>query len=138
MDILVGIPVNKEEELREKTFYFLIKIMGYRNQLRMNHWQTTSYSEHKWTDKLINKLTKSIDGIGETALGTLGRPKITTVSTNISDNAIASSDWILEGLNNDVKEMLVEFKVTEYEGIISLLGELDSVIEQYKYLSTLG
>jgi len=140
MDILADVRISTgsgETELLEKTFLFLIKLMAYRNQLRMNHWQTTSYSEHKLTDDAIETLTESIDAIGETALGTLGRPQINTTTTNISDINIVSTKTVLETVCSDVKEMLAEYKVTEYEGIIALLGELDAGINKYKFLSTL-
>lgn len=141
MDILADFRVSVstgDEGLKEKTFEFLIKLMAYRNQLRMNHWQTTSYSEHKWTDHLIEDLTESIDSIGEITLGALGRPQINSTNTIITDIAIAGSKAVLESICSDVKEMLAEYKVTEYEGTIALLGELDSTIQKYKYLETLS
>ncbi|MFW6310999.1 MAG: DUF5856 family protein [Nanoarchaeota archaeon] len=140
MDIVSNLSLGKREgenSLIDKSFFFLIKLMGYRNQLRMNHWQTLSYAEHKMTDKLIDALTKYTDSIGEVVLGTLGRPQISTISTNISDIKIVSTNNILERLDIDVKEMLAEYKITEYESVIALLGELDATVKKFKYLSTL-
>lgn len=136
-DILVGISVDNES-LQNKTFIFLIKLMGYRNQLRMNHWQTNSYAEHKLTDDIMESLTGFIDEIGEATLGYLGRPKINTMSTNISDISIASTDYILKCLNTDITEMISLFKETEYEGILALLGELDADAKKFTFLSTLN
>lgn len=135
-DIIVGIAIESGS-LQDQTFIFLVKLMGYRNQLRMNHWQTKSYAEHKMTDKLIDSLTDFIDEIGEAALGTFGRPKINTVSSNISDISIASTDYILKCLNTDVMNMIELYKETEYEGIFALLGELDADVKKFIYLSTL-
>ena len=123
--------------LREKTFDFLLSLMESRDQLRMNHWQTTSYAEHKWTDKLIEDLSDFVDDIGEAALGTFGRPTITTKSCSVSDINIFPSKKVLEKLELEVHEMLAEFKVTEHEGIIALLGELEAKVQKYKFLSTL-
>jgi DNA-binding ferritin-like protein len=123
--------------LQEKTFDFLVNLMGYRDQLRMNHWQTTSYAEHKWTDKLIGDLTDFIDDIGESTLGVFGRPTITTKSCSISDINMFPSKKVLEKLECDVHEMLAEFKVTKHEGIIAQLGELEATVQKYKFLSTL-
>jgi DNA-binding ferritin-like protein len=136
-DIVIGISLESGS-LQDKTFIFLVKLMGYRNQLRMNHWQTESYAEHKATDKLTEKLTDYIDSIGETSLGALGRPKMNTMSTNISDISIANTDYVLQCLETDVKGMIQIYKETEHEGIIALLGELDAIVQQYKYLNTLS
>jgi DNA-binding ferritin-like protein len=140
MDILADFRISTQHgdnELREKTFLFLIKLMAYRNQLRMNHWQTTSYAEHKWTDKFMGDLTEFIDTIGEYALGALGRPQINTTSTNISDINIVGSKAVLDAIEEDVQEMLAEYKITEFEGMVAVLGELDSSVKKFKFLSTL-
>ena len=128
---------GSENPLREKTFAFLLKLMENRDQLRMNHWQTTSYAEHKWTDNLMGDLTDYIDSIGEATLGALGRPTINTSSCSISDINMCPSKKVLEKLESDVKEMLEEYKITEHEGIVALLGELDAIVQKFKFLSTL-
>ena len=135
-DIVVGILIS-EGSLQDQTFIFLVKLMGYRNQLRMNHWQTRSYAEHKATDKLMDELTDYIDQIGEAALGAFGRPKMNTVSTNISDISIASTDYILKCLNTDVLNMIEVYKDADQEGIFALLGELDAIIKKFIFLLTL-
>lgn len=140
MDILADFRISTQHgdnELREKTFLFLIKLMAYRNQLRMNHWQTTSYAEHKWTDNFMEGLAGFIDTIGEYALGALGRPQINTTSTNISDINIVGSKAVLDAIEIDVQEMLAEYKITEFEGMVAVLGELDSSVKKFKFLSTL-
>jgi hypothetical protein len=103
----------------------------------MNHWQTKSYAEHKLTDDIMDSLAGFIDGIGEAALGSFGRPKINTMSTNISDISIASTDYVLKCLNTDVLNMIELYKETEYEGIFALLGELDADVKKFLFLSTL-
>ena len=126
-----------EYPLRDKTFDFLIHLMKCRDQLRINHWQTTAYSEHKTTDKLIGDLTDYIDSIGETALGYFGRPQITSTANNITDIQLMPSQQIISTLEYITNEMLNLFKDTEYEGITALLGELISDIQKRKYLLTL-
>jgi len=87
-EILVNISIGQCDDIKNKTFTFLIKLLGFKNQLRINHWQTKSYVEHKLTDFVIELLDKYIDSIGESALGIFERPKFNTMSTNISDIAI--------------------------------------------------
>jgi len=129
--------ITQETGLKEKTFDFLIKLMGHRNQLRINHWQTTSYAEHKMTDGLIGDLDGMVDTIGEYIIGALGRPQIATVNNSISDINVKNSKCVLDCLDKECKEMIQEYKITEMEGMINLLGELDDIINKYKYLSTL-
>jgi len=139
MDILVSTSINGNgsDDLQMKTFTFLMSLMGYNNQLRMNHWQTTSYAEHKLTDDAMGSLTGFIDAIGEAALGTFGRPKINTVSTNISDIAISSTDYVLKCIDEAVKEMVMIYKETEYEGIFALIGDLEGDVKKFLFLATL-
>jgi len=139
MDILVSTSINGNgsDDLQMKTFTFLMSLMGYNNQLRMNHWQTTSYAEHKLTDDAMGSLTGFIDAIGEAALGTFGRLKINTVSTNISDIAISSTDYVLKCIDEAVKEMVMIYKETEYEGIFALIGDLEGDVKKFLFLATL-
>lgn len=125
------------ESLLDKTFNFIIKLMGCRDQLRINHWQTTSYAEHKWTDAIIGDLTNMIDSLAEYALGAFERPQIKPTTNNITDINLKNSKSILECLCKDTSEIIQEYKITEYEGMINLLGELDGIIKKFKFLSTL-
>jgi len=136
-DILVGISIQSES-LLDKTFIFLIKLMGYRNQIRLNHWQTKSFAEHKMTDQLLGVLDDYIDKIGEATIGAFGRPKINTMSTNIADIAIVSSEYVLNCINKDTLEMLECYKESDQEGIFALLGDFDGEIKKFIYLSSLS
>jgi Family of unknown function (DUF5856) len=136
-DILVGISIQSGS-LLDKTFIFLIKLMGYRNQIRLNHWQTKSFAEHKMTDQLLGILDDNIDKIGESTIGAFGRPKINTMSTNIGDIAIISSEYVLNCINKDTLEMLECYKESDQEGIFALLGDFDAEIKKFIYLSTLS
>lgn len=42
------------------------------NTVKLYHWKTTSYAEHKATDELYSKLNESIDTFVETMLGKTG------------------------------------------------------------------
>ena len=136
-DILVGISINSDN-IHDKTFVFLNTVLGYRNQLKMNHWQTKSYAEHKLIDDLIESIDENTDKIAEATLGAFGRPKFNTISNNISDIAIASTEYVLNCINKDIQEMLCIYKETEQEGIIALLGDFDGDIKKFIFLSTLS
>jgi DNA-binding ferritin-like protein len=129
--------MNSNSSLSEKTFDFLICMMGCRDQLRMNHWQTKSYAEHKMTDDLMGDLSEYIDELGEAALGEFGRPTITSTHNMITDMGITSTKSVLEKLCSGTRELIAEYKITEIEGILAILGELDADLKKYKFLSTL-
>jgi hypothetical protein len=48
-----------------------------RDQIKLYHWQTSSYARHKATDDLIKNLDEHIDLFVEVYMGKYGRPNIT-------------------------------------------------------------
>jgi len=48
-----------------------------REQIKLYHWQTHSFSQHKATDDVISALDESIDKYVEVYMGKYGRPKVT-------------------------------------------------------------
>ena len=47
-----------------------------RNQIKLYHWQTTSFAQHKTTDDLVKSLDTNIDAFVESYMGTYGRPVV--------------------------------------------------------------
>lgn len=121
----------------DKIFQYLIYFMKCRDQLRMNHWQTTSYAEHKATDKMSDEFTKLIDKLGEVSIGYLGRPQITTTNNEITDINLYSSEAVLETLEKYTCEVRNEFDEANYNGIINVIDDIISAIQKGKYLLTL-
>ncbi len=50
-----------------------IKLLELKNQIKIIHWQTTDYSEHRPLDKIFDKLSFNIDMWVETFMGKYGR-----------------------------------------------------------------
>lgn len=126
-----------ENPLRDAIFNYLIFLMKVRDQLRINHWQTKAYSEHKATDSMIGYLSDYIDKIGESALGCLGRPEITTQDNSVTDMNLFPSTDVIDKIKEYTVEMLNQTDNVEYEGINALLGELHALASKVKYLLTL-
>lgn len=55
-----------------------------REQLKLYHWQTTSYSRHVGTDRILGELDGKIDEFVEVWMGKYGRPKLTAATRTIS------------------------------------------------------
>lgn len=47
-----------------------------REQIKLYHWQTHSFAQHKATDDLLDSLDKVIDEYVEVYMGRYGRPKM--------------------------------------------------------------
>jgi len=54
-----------------------------RNQIKIYHWETMSFSRHKATDKLVDKLDDAIDTFVEVYIGKYGRPNLTSKTGRI-------------------------------------------------------
>ncbi len=127
---------SEDNKLKENSFLFLMKLMGYKNQLRMNHWQTFTYSEHKMTDELMEEIDEKVDEIGETLMGTFGRPNVEPFTNNISNIDLCNTKFVIDEIDNELCKLIESYKDTSYEGIISLLGDFSADIKKFKYLST--
>lgn len=108
------------------------------NQLRIFHWQTTSYAQHKAFGKAYENLDEQIDEFVEVFMGKYGRSKAATSYSIELDNL--GSDYLdvinsfisyLIGISDDVDPV----NDTDLLNIRdSMLGELNRL----KYLLTLN
>jgi hypothetical protein len=55
-----------------------------RDQIKLYHWQTRVYSRHIATDKILEKLEKSIDSYVEIYIGKYGRPRVSGKNASIT------------------------------------------------------
>jgi len=105
------------------------------NQLRIYHWQTTSYAEHKAFGKAYENLDGLIDNFVEAFFGKYGRSKA-KLTYNIElvnyegdvNNFIENSIDFLKSLDTDFQEDSELLNIRD-----EMLAELDTL----KYLLTL-
>ena len=135
-----GAPRDLEptKSLNSLIFEYISKLQQASLQLRMNHWQTESYAEHKATDGFIGELNDFIDSLGESTIGELGRPRINTQTLTVSDINITSTKWVIESIKTETQKIIEELRVSEFEGLLALLGDFDAVVKKTAYLITLG
>jgi hypothetical protein len=131
-------PPNLQKSLKDKLFDYLMKLQQSAAQLKMNHWQTESFAEHKATDGFVDAIYASMDAIAESTMGEFGRPKMNTVNLTVSDINITSTKWVLESLKSETSEIIAELKTTEYEGLLALVGDFDGELKKVMYLTTLS
>ena len=107
--------------------------------VKLYHWKTRSYSQHKATDELYERLNKHIDEFVEVLLGKENnRVKLIEKSLRILDNNTSSE---FKNHMYEFREFLVNiennFKKKD-SGLLSIRDELLVDINQFLYLMSLN
>jgi DNA-binding ferritin-like protein len=74
---------------RDVQFFFTM-----REQIKLYHWQTKSFSRHKATDETISELDGHIDTYVEVYMGRYGRPKMTSKTNTIKVQNLSESSIV--------------------------------------------
>jgi len=108
-----------------------------RDQVKMYHWQTKSFSEHKATDELVGTLDTNIDKFVEVYMGRYGRPLIkktlpvkNLTVTGIRTFITRSTNWLTTKLPRMLKK-------TDSD-LLNIRDEILGDLNQVKYLFTLS
>jgi hypothetical protein len=107
------------------------------NQIRIFHWQTTSYAQHKAFDKAYKSLGDLIDTFVEVYMGKYGRSKAKTYYTveleNISDDCMPAIDSYISyliGINSELDSV-------NDSDLLNIRDEMLGELNRLKYLLTL-
>jgi DNA-binding ferritin-like protein len=111
------------------------------NTVKLYHWKTSSYSQHKATDDLYDNLNTNIDSFVEVMLGkTGGRVNLTGQKTlplldytNVEDfkKEVAKYKDFLTGMNKDAG-----LNIANNTDLLNIRDELLSNLNQFTYLLT--
>ena len=111
------------------------------NTVKLYHWKTTSYAQHKATDELYSKLNESIDTFVETMLGKTGS-RVNLTSTKY----IPLLDYTeLSGFKKEVemyKDFLINMgadtflKTAVNTDLLNIRDEILGHLNQFTYLLT--
>jgi hypothetical protein len=110
-----------------------------REQIKLYHWQTKSFSRHKATDEVISSLDENIDKYVEVYMGKYGRPRMvarnnTIKVQNLSEKTIIRFIHSCVGyLNGNLSKRL---KPTDTD-LMNLRDEMLAELNQLLYLFTL-
>jgi hypothetical protein len=107
------------------------------NQLRIYHWETESYAEHKALGNAYETLDDLIDSFMEIHIGKYKRPvasdKFNITLFNYADNFKDNIDAYIEVLEDKIPQALNE-KDTD---LLNIRDEMLGALNQLKYLLTL-
>lgn len=120
----------------EKVIVNLIKLQ---NQLRILHWQTDSYAQHKAFGKAYEGLDELIDTLVEVHQGKYGK---IMYSTPLSIELVNLEEFSVE----DVLDEVTDYLSAKFDGMVDTTKDTDCLnirdsilqeINQLKYLLTL-
>ena len=118
------------------SIHFLLTL---RNQLKLYHWQTKTYSRHMAVDKVLGDLDTLIDSFVEIYIGKYGRPKLTGAQAtlrlhNLTD---AGATALCKSSVNYMLKQLVKGLSDADSDLVNLRDEMMGLMHQLLYLFTL-
>ena len=113
------------------------KLLGLQNQLRIFHWQTASYSEHKALGKAYEALDGLIDDFIESWMGATGsKIKAGFTLTMVDYRNKAASDLMDQAYTFMTGEL--ENYISGRTELLNMRDEMLAVVQKTRYLLTLG
>lgn len=110
-----------------------------REQIKLYHWQTHSFAQHKATDDLLDSLDKVIDEYVETYMGRYGRPRMNARNNTIrvqNMNAKMAVKFIKECATYIQGPLTKKLEATDTD-LINLRDEMLRDLHKVLYLFTL-
>lgn len=110
--------------------------MYYQDQVKMKHWQTMSFSEHKALDSLHSTINDLKDDIVEKLIGYTGKRPTNIVIESLKDNL--DSIMLMNDMFNFASELCNFGEINHFQDISNLADTLSGEIAKTKYLLTLS
>lgn len=114
-------------------FFFELQL-----NLKMYHWTTESYSNHKATDKLLEKLSDLIDSFVEKYTGAFSRPVMKSGSSVSIQNMTKTKYVKLLKQAQDYLRGDLEKAIAKNSELLNIRDEILGELDQSIYFSTLS
>lgn len=122
---------RKSKSLNNNTLRkFVHKMLEVENTIRVFHWKTSSYSAHKTTDKLHDKISDLVDKFVETYMG---KKNIRVSMKDISSIKFKNLNTLDKYLKNTV-DFLNDLPIKNHADLISIRDEIVTQIHKSLYL----
>ena len=105
---------------------------------KMFHWQTSSYANHKATDKLLGKLADLTDSFLEKYFGLFGRPVLRTESSISVENMNKTKFLKLISTADEYFRGPIKKLISKNSELMNIRDEMLAELDQTKYLLTLN
>ena len=115
------------KKTRINTVSIVITFVEFLNVVKMYHWNTRSYSEHKATDELYEVLGKNIDKFVEIMLGDKRLPTLKTKITIVNTNRVEFMAVV-----NKFKIFLLKLNMTP--DLMNVRDDILADVDQFIYL----
>lgn len=115
------------------------KLLTFQNQIKILHWQTTSYSEHKSLDELFGELSGHIDEFIEVFMGKNGRI-VAQTNFNLSlqnYSALSPMDLMNQMVAYLIDELPTMLDAKKDTDLLNIRDEILGSVNKTKYLLTL-
>ena len=112
-------------------------LIQFQQQLRIFHWQTDSYSQHKAFGKISSSLDDLIDSFVETYMGIFGRNKPTTTFSIILKPL--TSDQVVDTVISDFLNYLDDMneEIPKETDLLNIRDSIRGEVNTLKYLLSL-
>lgn len=113
-------------------------LMTLRDQIKIYHWQTVTYSRHIATNDLVTKLDANIDQFVEVYIGKYGRPKLTGKNSTIrlrNFHDVEAPKLLSEAIDWMNTELPSKLKKSDTD-LLNIRDTIVADLNQVKYLFT--
>lgn len=111
-------------------------LVQFQQQLRIFHWQTDSYTQHKAFGKIYESLDDLVDSFIEKFMGTFGRSKPTTTFVfELKPLSQSNVDISIQHFIDYLKDM--DNEIPDNTDLLNIRDEILGEIHQLKYLLSL-
>ena len=121
---------------QSKTSKIVLTFLEFLNMMKLYHWKTRSYSQHKATDELYARLNENIDKFVEVLLGK-DQSRIHSMEKHLNlintDNMSDIKAHVFE-YRNFLSEMNIYFDEKKDSDLLSIRDDLLADINQFLYL----
>jgi hypothetical protein len=111
-------------------------LVKFQQQLRIFHWQSDTYAQHKAFGKAYENLDELVDDFIETYMGIFGKSKPTTQFTFVLDPFTNDNvNYAVNEFEIYLKDM--NYEIEEYTDLLNIRDSILGEVNKLKYLLTL-
>ena len=114
----------------------ILFMFWFQTSVKIFHWYTESYANHKTTDKILDKIVDLTDSFVEKYIGAFGRPVMRSASIPVSNMTKAKYIKTLKIAQEYFRGPL-EKLISKNSELLNIRDEMLGIIDQALYFATL-